>query len=388
MLFPAMVFVFAISIFSILLVMVGYPILLLGLSALIRRPISKEPHITPFVTILIPVRNGETLIDKKIRNTFDLDYPPDRFEVMVVSDGSTDNTGRIVKTHKRSYLRLIELPEHKGKAEALNIGANESRGEILLFTDADAMLEQQALKLMVPYYATPEIGGVVGLRTIVHDKAQLKEAQKKYIEFDSRIKLLESRIGSVTSGDGKIYSIRKSLFQPVAEGVTDDSYVCLNVIRQGYRFVFEPGAKAEIQVPSRTETHEISRRRRIISRSLYGLYLNRELFNPFRHGLYSLQLFTNKVLRRLLPLFLMMIIVTNLVLVWFHSFWLLFLAPQLFFYIFALVYPILKGKVHWRKLERLLSVPFYFCLGNIGVFLGFIDFFLKRRITKWEPKKT
>src|SRR6185503_6107908 len=215
-------------------------------------------------------------------------------------------------------------------------------------------------------------------------------AQERYIAADSALKRAESRLGSVTSNDGKLYAVRRSLFRPIAPGATDDLYSCLSIVEQGRRFVFEPRARAFIRTPSRNPSHELSRRRRIVARSLRGIFLKRALLNPLRHGSFALQLFVNKVCRRLLPLFLVLLFGTSLALTLLepHAPWALAaLLLQLGFYALALAHLVLARK-RVPLIGALASVAYYFCVGNLGTLLGLADFLRGREAVKWDPVKT
>ena len=183
---------------------------------------------------------------------------------------STDATEQILRELESNRVKIFLLDEHRGKQEALNLAVSHCKGDILLFTDADAMLDARAAKLLVKHFIDKNVGGVVGQRRILDKNGKMKTAQKNYIQIDSLIKALESNYGSTTSNDGKIYAIRRRLFLGVEKAVTDDLYVCMSILRQGYMFKYEPDAIAKIATPSRNSKHEISRRRRIVGRSLYG----------------------------------------------------------------------------------------------------------------------
>ena len=194
----------------------------------------------------------------------------------------------------------------------------------------------------------------------------------------------------MTSNDGKLYAVRRSLFRPIAPGATDDLYACLSIVEQGRHFVFEPRARAWIRTPSRNPAHELVRRRRIVARSLRGIFLKRALLNPLRHGSFALQLFVNKVCRRLLPLFLVLLFGTSLALTLLepHAAWALAaLLLQLGFYALALAHLVLARK-RVPLIGALASVAYYFCVGNLGTLLGLADFLRGREAVKWDPVKT
>lgn len=382
---------FFISLLGILLVFLLYPMSLWIISFFIRKRGSELSKDNPMVSLIVVARNAEAIIDDKIQNFLSLNYPRDQCEIIVFSDGSTDQTERIIAAHKINRVKFLSTPLHRGKSNGLNDAVESCSGDIIVFSDADALLSPDALHKIVRHYANPEIGGICGQRVIYKDDVEMKSAQKDYIKFDSAIKILESRIGSITSNDGKLYSIRRKLFQPIEPAVTDDLYCCLSIIKQKYRFIFEPEARAFIRIPSRSPSHEILRRRRIVARSLRGIYLMRQILNPFKHGAYSIRLLINKILRRMLPVFLILLFLGSAVLA-FSSTWVMwFWIFQSAGYFLALLYPMLNAlpqNMIINKIRRLSTLACYFCLGNLGTLLGLMDFLLGKRIEKWEPIKT
>lgn len=379
---------------GVLLVFALYPATV-ALAALVRRRgrVVQTPS-RPRVSLLVAVRNAEGLIAEKVRNSLALDYP--EVEVVIVSDGSTDRTAQRVQAAGGERVKLVEFGEHLGKAQALNRGFESCSGEIVVFSDADALLAPDALERMVVHYADPTVGGVCGRRVIGEQPGELVDAQSRYIALDSALKEAESRVGSITSNDGKLYSIRRGLFRPIAPGATDDLYTCLNVVQQGYRFVYEPRARAFIRTPSRSPGHELARRRRIVSRSLNGIFLMKEVLNPLRYGTFSVGILINKVFRRLLPVFLVLLLLSSAALAVARP-WagVLFLA-QVLFYALALFHPLVQRSIRaasddargaWRGLSRATSIAHYFCVGNLGTLLGLTDFLLRKETVKWDPVK-
>ena len=201
-------------------------------------------------------RRGQ--IADKLRNSLSINYPREKLEIIVFSDGSTDDTEDIVKQYEAGGVRLLASKEHRGKIEGMNMAVKMSRGEILFFSDVDTVLEKDSILNLVRYFGDPEVGGVAGRQTIYKDNLDLEKAQKDYKRFDTTIKSLESRIGSISSNDGTLYAIRKRLFHPIPPAVTDDLYVCLSIVKQKYRFIYEPEVKAYIKairhVTSRTRS--------------------------------------------------------------------------------------------------------------------------------------
>lgn len=382
-----LVAVFVGSVAGVVLVFGLYPLAVLCAGWLRPERPPAAAASTPSVSLLVAVRNGEALVGEKVRNSLALRHASER-QAVFVSDGSTDRTVECLRAEARPGVEVLEIVEHHGKAHALNAGAERCRGEILVFSDADALLPPDALEWLLAPFADPSVGGVCGQR-VIHDGDGngLSAAQGSYIAADSGLKRAESRLGSVTSNDGKLYAIRRELFRPIAAGATDDLYACLTVVEQGRRFVFEPRARALIRTPSRDAGHELARRRRIVARSLHGIAAKRALLNPFRHGAFAFQLLINKVCRRLLPLFLIGLFVSSLALSFRPGHWVarLALAGQLALLLLALAQPAL---VRVPGLGKAAATARYFWVGILGTLLGLADFARGREAVKWEPRKS
>lgn len=366
-----------------------YPLALYLLSRFPGKMTSRKWKELPSIDIVTIVRNAPELIVAKIHNTKALHYPSDRLNMIIFSDGSTDATFARAEQHLAPNIHLFCSSEHIGKNESLNKALEKCTSDIVVFSDADAMLATDALQLLIQPLANVSIAGVCGQRIIGEEWSELRGAQNTYIGFDSRIKEMESKIGSISSNDGKIFAIKRPLFKPVHQAVTDDLFTCLSIISQHYSFVFEPRAKAYIKTPSRRPFHEIQRRRRIVARSLKGISLHLNLLNPFKYGFFSIGLLTNKICRRLQPLFMILFLTGSFLLAGSHFLWGALLGVQLAGYALAFVY-LLQGAAGRRgqgRLQRISSLAFYFCIGNIGTLLGCVDFLFGRETVKWEPVK-
>jgi len=379
---------FVVSAAGVLAVFVAYPlVLVVAGGARGEAPPAPASPSRRTVSFLIAVRNGEALVEEKARNCL-AQEGCERPQVVFVSDGSTDATvARLAAL--RDAVEVLEIREHRGKAHALNQGVERCHGEILVLSDADALLAPDALRWLLARFEDPSVGGVSGRRVIADAGGGLSGAQGHYIAADSALKRAESRLGSTTANDGKLYAVRRALFRPIAEGATDDLFTCLTVVAQGRRFVFEPRARAAIRTPSRGARHELSRRRRIVARSLRGIALQRALLVPWRSGVFALQLLVNKVLRRLLPLFLLGLLVSSALLAPLPAHWIarLALAAQGAFYALALL-RVVPGVRRVPGLGPACDTAFYFCIGNLGTLLGLADFLRGKETVRWEPRKS
>lgn len=360
----------AIGAFGILTVVGIYPLIVLLLPRRTPPAAPPIPSVWPTVAIITAARNAAALLEAKIENFRELDYPPDCLMLLVASDASTDATRSIVEAAGDPRVQLIEQTERRGKAAVMNLAATRTDAELLLFSDADALLASDAVRKLALHFADPQVGGVCGLRVSARSAARLRDAQQTYINLDSALKRIESARGRISSNDGKIHMIRRALFSPIPPDVTDDLYTALSVISQGYRFLFAPEAVAEVKVPSRDALHEIQRRRRIVTRSLTGIFRMRRVLNPLRFGWFSIGLLINKVGRRLLPFFLLMLAA--------GAAGLLAAVPMI---LAALAFLAIGGLLISRLAQYMLA-------GFIGSGWGVVDFLCGRRVSVWEPRKT
>ncbi len=284
--------------------------------------------------------------------------------------------------------RAQEIAPQRGKNACLNDAVAMATGEILIFTDVDAALARDAVRRLVPFFAAPSVGGVGGRRVLAKEKTQLAGVQSWYWKLDAWIKTTESSLGSVTANDGKLYAIRRALVQHIPDGVTDDLYNCLTVLRQRFQFLYTPDAVATVPTPSRSGAHEVSRRRRIVCRGLRGLWLSRALLNPMKHGWLAVRLGINKVLRRLLPVLLVCLFISSMLLSFSSPFHLLLFTVQMLGYAVAMAHPLIGHVAGIPKvIKRIANAGYYICLGMVGTWLGLYDFIQGRVATRWTSIK-
>jgi cellulose synthase/poly-beta-1,6-N-acetylglucosamine synthase-like glycosyltransferase len=379
------------------LVFLGYPLVLFFLTKFRGPPEKKVPSLIDSpkkVSLLVVFRNAGSWIEKKIHNFHHLDYPPDRLELILVSDGSTDVSRQTAAMagDQDPKIRLFHLDGHQGKIACLNVGISHCQGEIVVLTDVDAILEPSSIRILCACFQDDAVGGACGRRKVGRSRSRIQDGQKKFIQWDTWIREMETRNGqSITSHEGKLYAIRKSLYTVIPPGVTDDAFQSLSIVSQGFRFVFDPDAVAVVPAPSRDTRHELHRRRRIVSTSLNGLWINRSLFDWRRYGFFSIGLFINKVLRRLVPVFLSLVLISSFALSEYFPMAMLFWL-QVAGYGYFLSYPLL-----WIRLpetpsllglaRKICAVGYFFCVGMAGTVLGCIQFFSKEKISKWDPVK-
>jgi cellulose synthase/poly-beta-1,6-N-acetylglucosamine synthase-like glycosyltransferase len=363
---------------------VGFPAIVFLRGRLVRRPV-QGADITPRVSVLIAAYNEARSIKARLDNLMEVDYPRDLLEVIVASDGSTDGTDDIVRQYADRGIRLLSLPRG-GKNLALNAAAEASTGEILVFSDANTMYAPDAIRALVRPFADPQVGGVAGdQRYLDPEKMAASSAgERTYWGFDRKLKQSQSQADNAISATGAIYAIRRSLYHPVPPGVMDDFVISTQVIAQGYRLVFASDAMAFEPVAGSTKV-EFGRKSRGILLGLRSVSYMRRLLNPFRYGFYSIQLFSHKVLRRLMVYPLLVLFIVSL-LVWRQGLiYTVAALGQLAIYGLALIGLLLSGTRIGQL--KIFTLPFYFCMVYAAALVASIRLLGGQQITRWETAR-
>ncbi len=361
-----------------------FPVLVLLRGALRPRP-HLEADATPSVSIVIAAHNERQSIGDKLENLLALDYPRDRLEVVVASDGSDDGTDEVVAGYGDRGIRLLSLPRC-GKAPALNAAVAASSGEILVFSDANSAYAPDAVRALVRPFADPDVGGVAGNQRYQKGgrEAGIAGGEHRYWNFDRLLKVAESRAGNAISATGAIYAIRRPLFRTVPDGVTDDFVTSTAVIDQGHRLVFAPDAVAVEPVAS-TGGMEFGRKVRVMTRGLRGVQVNRRLLDPRRHGFYALQLFSHKVLRRLVVFPLLLAAATSPLLWRRGPLYRLATVVQGAFYASGVLGLLALRRPGSRRSP--LTLPAFFCMVNAAALRASWNIVRGHRIDRWEPQR-
>jgi cellulose synthase/poly-beta-1,6-N-acetylglucosamine synthase-like glycosyltransferase len=338
------------------------------------------------MSVVIAAHDEAAVIRARVDNVLDSDYPAERLEVIVASDGSEDRTVLNARETKSPRVKVLDLPR-MGKARALAEGVRRSEGDVLVFTDANTHFRPDALRMLAQCFADPDVGGVAGRTAyIVGDDAEATDrGEDLYWEYDSWLKDLETRTGSVVSAHGGMHGVRRELFRPVEDlSVTDDFAISTAVVEQGARLVFEPSAVAHERTMGRGDV-EFRRRVRLMTRGLRGVILRRPLLNPFRHGFYAVALASRKVLRRLLPLTFPLLFGASLM-----------LADQGPAYLAAALGQgvlLTVAGIGWtlRRTSAgtspFLYVPLFFCMANLASVAAVWNVARGRRIERWTPHR-
>lgn len=359
--------VFWISFAAVVCAYLGYPLWLYLRAKWRPRPARAAP-IFPSVSIVMAVHNEEHALPAKLANLAELDYPEDKLEIVVVSDGSSDATIQVLQAHGTNRVRAIVSPEHQGKACALNQGIQAARGEVIVFTDARQMLEPQAVSRLVVNLADPSVGCVSGeLLFGEPDTPAASNGIGYYWKLEKKIRQWEGVARSVVGATGALYGVRKELIVPLPAGtILDDVYIPLHVARQGARVVFEPEARAYDRLVT-TSRQEFRRKVRTLTGNYQLLQLAPWLLtraNPVRF-----EFVCHKLLRLMMPFALAALLVSSLFLSG-TTFELSIVFLLAFFSLAALA--IFRPKVGF--LSRLAEVSLAFLVLNTAAAVAFVYF--------------
>jgi cellulose synthase/poly-beta-1,6-N-acetylglucosamine synthase-like glycosyltransferase len=371
---PEIAFWTAISV--VIYVYAGYPVLLVGLSAVFRRPPQKRP-IEPSVSLVVAAYNEADVIEAKVRNALDLDYPADRLQIAIASDGSKDGTAELARAAAGGdpRVRVFDYPMNRGKIIALNDTVPHLTGEILAFSDASSMLAADSMRQLVMHFADPTVGAVSGVYKVRgKEQAELGVQEGFYWKYETFLKVQEAKLGSILGAHGSLYAIRRSLYPfPPAGTINDDAVIPIRILQQGYRVSYEPKAVAYEEAQ---EMSGFSRRVRIMAGNLQQLNHVREFLWPPQ----PLSLFfylSHKVGRLAAAVALPLAFGFNLLLLD-HPFYRALAALQVVFYAIA-------GAGALRTLRpRILGLPYYFCMINLAMFLALYRSLLPRRQIAWK----
>ena len=337
-------------------------------------PVRRAPE-EPGVSVVMVVRNEEQVLESKLRNLLDLDYPAESCQIVVVSDGSTDRTEAILREHvnnPRMHVVMNQLP--RGKASGLNDALEWVQGEIVVFTDARQKIEPGALRILLENFADPEVGCVSGELMLGDPGAgETRQGMGLYWRIEKYIRELEAASGSVVGATGALYAVRRGLLTGLPEGtILDDLYIPLQVVRQGRRVVFEPRARAW-DSPDLGGGLEFARKVRTLSGNYQLVQLMPWVLSGQNPVL--LRFVSHKLLRLVVPFALAAMLISSL---WLRApLYRMALVLQLAFYGLALLAlaRLLKAGI----LGRAANVAATFVLLNTAAVIAFANFVVGRK---------
>jgi len=361
-----------------------YPIIVKALGLIRNRQINISSHI-PTITFVISAFNEEEVIEEKIRNTLALNYPKEKLEIIVVSDHSTDRTDEIVTSFAKDGVLLLSRDVRRGKTAGLNDAVDKAVGDMIVFSDADSMYEVDALKKMAGYLSgNPSVGLVTGSTHYRSKTAgKIVVTTSMYMKLESFIKRQESNLNSCVGADGAIFAVRKTLYQRLQHDEINDLVIPLNVIHQGYRVVFHPDLHC-FEAPAADAMGEFKRQVRITNRTLRAIFRNAELMNIFKYPLFGFELISHKLLRFIVPFFMLVLFFVNLLLLGKETIYYVTLAAQMIVYSLSIIR-------YWQERRgregKLLNIFYHFVMVNASIIGGWINFLNGNKSVMWNPQK-
>jgi poly-beta-1,6-N-acetyl-D-glucosamine synthase len=337
------------------------------------------------VTMIVAAYNEADFLPQKINNSLALDYPADKLKILFVTDGSSDSSVELV--NRFPSIQLMHLPERKGKYAAVKRAMQQVKTPVVIFSDANTMLNPDCINRIVAHYADPKVGGVAGEKKIMRNNyaSVVGEAEGLYWQYESFMKRQDAELYTVVGAAGELFSIRSSLFTPINENVIlDDFVMSMQICLKGYKIEYEPDAFAT-ELPSASLREEQKRKVRISAGAYQSLGYLKGILNPFLHPVLSFQFISRRLLRWVFcPVLLLVLFVSNSWIVLLgnvNRLYDMLLFGQTLFYLFASLGWML---VHSGKRAGLFTIPFYFVFMNYCLVKGFIKYISGKQTVLWE----
>lgn len=357
-----------------------YPLTLLLLPVR-RKWMASSVYELPSVTLIITAHNEEHRIVEKIKNTLLVNYPSEKFEIIVASDASSDATDEIVKGYASRGVKLVRASERKGKEYAQWHAIQAARGDILVFSDVATQIPADGIRLIVKNFADLRIGAVSSEDRFISENGKVI-GEGAYVRYEMWLRRLESTCNSVIGLSGSFFAARRVVCKDWDINVPSDFNTALNSARQGYVAVSDPGVHGYYTDIKDTQ-REYQRKLRTVIRGITAIFVAPQVLNPFRFGLFSYQVWSHKILRWLVPWFLLLLLSTNIAI--YHKHWIYStsLILQVIFYGLAAAGFFVKS----LRNVSIVKLSFFFVQANMAIVHATVVFLLGKRMTMWEPSR-
>jgi cellulose synthase/poly-beta-1,6-N-acetylglucosamine synthase-like glycosyltransferase len=358
----------------------GYPLSLWFISCFKSNTTFKAP-IEPYVSLIITACNEERRIKEKMENTIAIEYPREKLQVLVASDGSTDGTNEIVNTYSERGIELLPFLERRGKENAQKDAVSKATGEIIIFSDVATIIDPGGLRTIVANFADPTVGCVSSVdRVIGQDGKPCGEGA--YVTYEMWLRNLESKVSSLVGLSGSFFAARMEVCRDFSGEMQSDFRTVLNSMRLGLRGISDSESIGYYQDIS-DNSREFGRKVRTVLRGLTVFFRNLEFLNVFRYGIFSYQYFCHKLLRWLVPFLLIFVLAVNTVLASGGLIYAVLLILQLVFYIIALTGWIGKAP----SLHFAVKIPLYFTTVNAAILVAWWRFLRGKKMVMWSPSQ-
>jgi len=338
----------------------------------------------PQVTILIAAYNEREILLEKVRNCYALNYPADLLDILVVTDGSTDDSADILQD--LPLVRTMHLPKREGKLAAVNRAMKKVQSPIVVLTDANCLLNKEALANIVRHYEDPKVGAVSGEKRVLATNDSSGQGEGLYWKYESFLKKMDSDLNSVVGAAGELFSFRRELYEYLPAGIIIEDFVlAMNIAAKGYQVVYEPEAVAE-EAPSSNLAEEWKRKVRICAGGFQAIGIFSYLLNPKKFNLLSFQFLSHRLLRWAVVPFLFPVVLVLSAWQAMHGLveYQFFLAIQCVGYGVAAMGLFYMGK---DRLPKLVSIPFQFAMMNAAAYAGLVRFLKGSQSAVWEKAK-
>ena len=372
--------VFAGSLFLVFFAYFGYPLTLLLIAWMRTLEVKKIPFF-PSVTLIITAYNEEKRIREKLDNTLSLEYPREKLQILLASDGSTDGTNGIVEAYAERGVELLPVTRRGGKENAQKEAVQVARGEVLVFSDVATRLDPDGLSQIVANFADSTVGCVSSIDRVL-GKDGRPGGEGAYVRYEMWLRALESQVHSLVGLSGSFFAARREVCRDFSADMQSDFRTLLNSMRLGLRGVSDPlaiGYYLDVADGQR----EFDRKVRTVVRGLTVFFRNLEFLNPFRYGFFSYQFICHKLLRWLVPLFLLSAFTTNIALATDSLVYSVLLVGQVGFYTAA----IWVWKRPLPPASAVLKIPAYFLAVNAAIVLAWWRYFRGQRLVMWTPSQ-
>ncbi len=365
----------------ILYVYAGYPLALSIMSRHCRKPVL-HGEVYPSVTVLVCAFNEEEVIRDKVVNSLQLDYPADKLTIVIASDGSTDGTNDIVREFEDSRVVLMDYPERRGKVTVINDSVPKIQSEIIVFSDANTMYQEDSISKLIRNFNDSSVGGVSADVILHSEETTYGRSESLYYLYERWIQSKESEIGSIIGADGGMYAIRRKLFIPPSSNIIlDDFVISMNIAINGQRLVYESEAVGHEKSSSSPKV-EFHRKSRVVAGAVQSIMQN-EGIPTFENMSLLFCYISHKFLRWMVPVFLIVLFIANMI-IWISPYggglYSLTLIAQVLFYLMAVADIFIAKK---RKLP-ITSIPYYFCLVNGAALYGIYKGILNKQAVTWR----
>ena len=333
------------------------------------------------ISFIITAYNEEKHIESKITNTLKTKYPLSQLEILVASDGSSDKTNEIVNNYPSDIVKLIDVKDRKGKENAQLRAIQQAKGDILVFSDVTTQIEPEAIHIINKTFADPIVGAISSEDCFVSADGKVA-GEGAYVKYEMWLRKLEGKVNTLVGLSGSFFAARKEICENWDISVPSDFNTALNCVKKSHVAISEPTLLG-FYPNLKDESKEYERKLRTVIRGIAALFTHIEVLNPFKYGLFAFQIFSHKVMRWLVPWFLILTTYLNTILLSDSILYCIILVPQILLYLAAFIGWL---SVKSRNLTA-IKIPYFFIQVNIAIAHASIQYLFGKRVTMWKPSK-